>query len=98
MRAGPNDTDVAVKAVSPPARQPGPVPPHPQPGHAARHRQAPLQLPPATQDVFCPDGDYTTAWRAEHKQDRQLQSRKRREEQERDLQILENIIKTCAKS
>ena len=107
-KAASGDTKAAVEAASPPAKcdaavqvaLPGPVPLHPflQTGQASQHQQAPAHLPPAAQDVFCPDGDYTTAWRAEHEQDRQLQSRKRREEQERDLQILENIIKTCAKS
>ena len=55
MRAALNDTAAALKAVSSPVTQPGPVPPHPQPGHAAGHRQAPLQLPLATEDVCCPD-------------------------------------------
>ena len=105
-------TDVAVKATTPFAthdvtEQAAPhskFHPLPQAGQVPAHPQ--VQLPPSAQDVFCPDTDFLTAWRAEHENDRQERQKKRREEQERDLEnfrkmldkSLENVVENCFKS
>ena len=57
-----------------------------------------LQFPPTVKDVFCPDGDFSMASRAEHEQESRDRDHQRAEERRRDLENFQKMIEESLNS
>ena len=71
----------------------------PHPHGAAEASQSPqANCSPLVQDVFCPDRDFLAGLWAEQEHDRREQAVRRREEHERDLESVQDMIEKSLKN